>query len=111
MKSDKEVPIEKSIRILQENITKIDRVYEWAEACGFNNPKKFSRLFRNHFGERPSVVMKKMKVDKAIELLSNGEDLSNYEIALKIGKRDEKALNHFIRQQTGNPPENYKSKK
>jgi transcriptional regulator GlxA family with amidase domain len=107
---NEEISIQKSVEILKEDLKEIDRVSEWAEACCYNNPKKFSRLFRNHFGERPSVVMKKMKVDKAIELLSNGEDLSNYEIALKIGKRDEQALYHFIKQQTGKAPEFYKSK-
>lgn len=111
MKSDKELPIEESVGILQESIQEIDRVSEWAEACGYKNTKTFSRLIRNHFGDRLSVVMKKKKVDKAIKFLSNGEELSNYEIALEIGKRDEQALYHFIKQQTGEAPEFYKSRK
>ncbi len=113
MKRVNKLPIEESIRVLEENLKEIDRVSEWAETCGYTNPKTFSRRFRNYFGERPSVFMKRMKVEVAIELLSNAEaeEISNYVIALEIGKRDEQALYHFMKQQTGKPPEFFKSKK
>lgn len=55
--------------------------------------------------------MKRTKLEKAIEFLSNGEEMSNYEIARAIGKEDEQALYHFVKGQTGNPPEFYKRKK
>ena len=102
--------LEMAIKTLYENIERIDRVSEWAVACGFNDAKKFSRCFRNHFGFRPSVVMKNIKVRIAIKHLSQNQ-LSNYEIALKIGKSNEKSLYHFIKRQTGNAPKFYKRKK
>ncbi len=103
--------LKKAMVVLDSQLHLIDRVSEWAEASGFSNTKTFSRLFRNHFGERPAVVMKRKKLEKAIELLSNGNELSNYEIARAIGKVDEQALYHFVNGKTGNPPEFYKGKK
>lgn len=102
---------EEAIRVLKENLEEIDRVSEWAEACSYENTKKFSRQFRNLTGRRPREVMIEIKVKRAINLLSNGAGLSNYEIALQIGKRDEQALFHFIKGQTGKAPEFFKRKK
>ncbi len=88
MKMKTEIPIEQSIQILEKNLIKIDRVSEWSEYCGYKNGKKFSRLFRNHFGIRPKIMMSEKKIEKAVELLAQGR-ISNYEIALEIGKKDE----------------------
>lgn len=111
MRKNKIENLDKSLEVLEKQIKSIDRVSEWAEACGYTNPKTFSRHFRNHFGERPGIVMKRAKLEKAIELLTNGEELSNYEIARNIGKKDEQALYHFVKGQTDKPPEFYKRNK
>jgi AraC-like DNA-binding protein len=107
MKRKAEVPIDHCVQILKGNIKSIDRVGEWSEICGYNDVKKFSRLFRNHFGIRPKKLMNRIKLEIAINLLSEGKS-SNYEIARDIGKKDEKVLYTFFKQQTGKPPEIYK---
>jgi transcriptional regulator GlxA family with amidase domain len=109
MKRLPELPLEEAIKVLEREVREIDRVSEWAKACNYSSSKLFSRKFRNHFGIRPITIIKKLKVKIAINLLKNTQ-LSNYEIALEIGKRDEQALYHFIKQQTGNSPEFYKKK-
>ncbi len=110
MNRKEKVLIEESIQILEMNLTKIDRVSEWSEYCVYVDGKIFSRLFRNHFGFRPKLMMNKLKIEKAVELLADGE-MSNYEVAHEIGKKDEKALYSFFKQQTGKAPEFYRSKK
>lgn len=111
MKKNTVASMEEAVQIMEENLETIDRVSEWAEVCGYTNAKTFSRQFRNFTGIRPAKMMKEIKIKKAIELLSNGANLNNYEIALRIGKKDEQALYHFIVRQTGNAPEFYKRKK
>ena len=109
MKRLPEMPLEQVFNVLEREVQEIDRVSEWAEACNYSSSKNFSRKFRNRYGVRPITIIKKYKVGIAIKLLREAK-LSNYEIALEIGKRDEQALYHFIKQQTGNSPEFYKKK-
>jgi len=99
-----------AIIILKKNLQKIDRVNEWAEVMGYNSMKKFSRVFRNFYGERPSKILLKTKVSEARQLLKNTEK-SHYEIAQQIGKRDEQALYHFMKKQTGKPPSFFRNNK
>jgi transcriptional regulator GlxA family with amidase domain len=104
-----ELPIDSAYESLESNLKTIDRVSEWAELCNYTSSKKFSRLFRNRYGVRPIVVIKKLKLRIATALLMEN-DLSNFEIAREIGKRDEQALYHFFVQQTGNSPSFYRKK-
>ena len=51
--------------------------------------------------------MIEVKINTAISFLEKGI-LSNYEIALEIGKKDEKALNSFFNRNINKPPEHFK---
>lgn len=110
MNPKQKIPVRQAIEILEQNLNEIDRVGEWAEAMGYSSPKKFSRLFRNHSRRRPKKVMIETKTQKAIRLLSDKNKLSNYEIAREIGKRDEQALFHFLKRETGKPPKFFREK-
>lgn len=102
--SDKsKVPIDQAIDFLQERLNDIDRVHEWGEAMGYSFSDRFSYKFREHFGERPKEVMRAIKTKQAIKLLIN-TDMSCYEIANCIGKKDEHSLFQFIKKETGKPP-------
>ncbi|TVR17219.1 MAG: AraC family transcriptional regulator [Balneolaceae bacterium] len=109
MKRQPELPIDSAYETLESNLKTIDRVSEWAEFCNYTSSKKFSRLFRNRYGVRPIVIIKKLKLRIATALLMEN-DLSSFEIAREIGKRDEQALYHFFVQQTGNSPSFYRKK-
>lgn len=102
-KTGNELHPKEAIKILTENLQKIDRVNEWADEMGYQSMKKFSRVFRNYYGERPARILLKTKVGEARQLLKS-TDKSHYEIAQHIGKRDEQALYHFMKKQTGKPP-------
>lgn len=104
MIKNKETPIEKAVEFLKLRLKEIDRVGEWARAMGYKNEKRFSLLFRNCHGKRPKKTMDQMKARKAIELLSDDNEMSCYEVAREIGKRDEHALFHYIVRMTGHPP-------
>jgi transcriptional regulator GlxA family with amidase domain len=104
MDGNRELPIEGAIDFLKPRLREIDRVNEWARAMGYKNSKRFSRLFRNHFKKQPKKILDEIKVQKAIELLTNGNEMSCYEVAWEIGKRDEQALYKFMIRKTGYHP-------
>ncbi|MCH8569664.1 MAG: helix-turn-helix domain-containing protein [Balneolales bacterium] len=100
----------KADSVLRENIAQIGTVAEWAEVVGYADPKSFARKYRNKFDRRAKEAIIKTKLDVAISLLKNKPDLSCYEIARKIGKEDEKALNYFFYTHLRRPPREYRSK-
>jgi len=91
-------------------LAEINTVSEWAAVLGFKNEKTFSRRYRNENGKRPKSILIKMKLDHAIHLLNNNPEMSCYEIAREIGKKDEKALNFFFRTHLGKSPKDCQSK-
>lgn len=60
------LPIEVAIIFLKSCLKEIDKVKDWAEAMGYDNPAYFSDLFRDHFGKRPKAVMDRIKLETAI---------------------------------------------
>lgn len=48
--------------------------------------------------------MADIKLDILKNLLNEQPDITFYEAAHLIGKKDEQALYHFVKQQTGHPP-------
>ena len=102
-KTGTEIHPKEAVKILKENLQTIDRVGEWADAMGYSTLKRFSRMFRNYYGERPGPFLLKTKAGIARRLLKQ-TDKSHFEIAQLIGKRDEQALYHFMKNHTGKPP-------
>lgn len=109
-KIHKEQHLKEAVHVLKQNMQTIDRVNEWAWEMGYSNVKKFSRFFRNYYGERPGSILIKTKVGEARRLLKQ-TDKSHFEIAQLIGKKDEQALYHFIKQQTGRSPSFFREKR
>lgn len=87
--------ISDSISILQENLTDIARVNEWAETMGYRNTKTFSRCFLRYYTVRPCKVMEFIRL-KSIHQQLQLSNTSNFEIARKHSLPDEKALNKFV---------------
>lgn len=108
---NRERAITEALEVLSTHLKDIERVSQWAEFMGYNDTVRFSRLFRNYFRKTPKSVMDNIKLDKAIELLTSPEDLSCYEVAWEIGKRDEHALFHFVKRMTGRAPTDFSSRK
>ncbi len=49
MDGNRDLPIKGAIDFLEPRLREIDRVSEWARSMGYENSKRFSRLFRKHF--------------------------------------------------------------
>lgn len=110
MEESSTVVIRKATDVLVKNLPEIRSVEEWAEAVGYRNAANFSREFRNHFGKRPKVVMVDVRLQKAINLLRENPEISCYEVARAIGKKDEKALHRYFITHTHKPPSVYRQK-
>ena len=104
----KNIPILLANVILRKNIAEISSVSQWAELMGYSDPKKFSADYLNNFRKRPKKNIVLLKVQVAIYLLEKHQSKSCYIIAKELGLKDEKALNDFIRNHTGNPPTYYR---
>ncbi|MCH8550233.1 MAG: AraC family transcriptional regulator [Balneolaceae bacterium] len=82
--------IESADKVLLENLAEILSVEEWAKACGYQNADYFSKRYRKYFGIRPKRAMVQIRLQKAKQMLIEEPQISCYEIAQAIGKRDEK---------------------
>lgn len=103
------LPIKKAVKIAEGKVGEIYTVQEWAEEMDYSSSKYFSRLFRNHFGERPKSILIRIRVERFFQLLDEKPSISSYEIAQEIGLSDEIALNKFIKRHTGKPPSEWKN--
>lgn len=104
-------PIEMALRIARENLKEIRTVTEWAEKMGYENPKYFSREFRNYFGNRPLRILNLLRSIKSIELLKT-TDKTVFEISyFKVSIGDEKRFCQFLRYHTGYSPRNIRAMK
>lgn len=96
--------MEQALQIARANLKEIRTVTEWAERMGYNNPKRFSSEFRDHFGERPMKILNILSSIKAIELLTT-TDKTVYEIGyFELGIGDEKPFCQFMKYHVGYSP-------
>lgn len=49
------------------------------------------------------------KLNKAIDIIKSNPEQSLYEVALEIGKKDEKSLHAFFKRNSYKPPSNYRN--
>lgn len=83
----------KSLRLMQENLSKKQSICEIAAEC-YLSTDGFIRKFKREMGETPYSYLKKLKVRTALNMRSAGVKLS--EIAEKCGYSDPCALLHAI---------------
>jgi len=96
--------IEIALSILEENITSIRTVTEWADKMGYSDRKKFSRAFRTHFGYRPKEAFQETRVKKIQDYFQQFPEEKNYYIAVEFGFADDQGLNKFLKRHTGLTP-------
>lgn len=102
--------IENAVVILEENITTIRTVTEWAEKVGYTDRKKFSRAFRNQFGYRPKEALQETRIMKIQEYFKNYPEEKNYCIAVEFGFADDQGLNKFLKRHTGLTPTEWRKR-
>lgn len=102
-----EIVSERAINLLKEHLHEIDTVHDWMTLLrkfGITEPERKLKLV----GLRRSKILIQLKVNEAIHLLSTRPDVSCFEIAIRIGKKNERVLNKFLKRHTGNPPSFYR---
>ncbi|MEO9886557.1 MAG: hypothetical protein ABJR05_02915 [Balneola sp.] len=96
--------IKKAGTILEENISSIGNITQWAMAVGYEKTSKFSWEFRKHFGVRPSEVFIEIKVENILKYMATFPEEKNYCISLEFGFANEKALYKFLKRHTQKTP-------
>lgn len=102
-------PIKKAVKIARSKVGEIYTVQEWAREMQYPSSKYFSRKIRNHYGERAKSILIQIRVDLFFEMLEEDPEVGCFEIARKIGLKDEIALNKFIKRHTGKPPSEWRN--
>jgi transcriptional regulator GlxA family with amidase domain len=102
--------IKEASRVLEENITSIRTVAEWAEAMGYADRKKFSRVFRKQFGYRPREAFQEIRAKKIQEYFKHFPDEKNYCIAIEFGFADEQGLYKFFKRHIGLSPTEWRKR-
>jgi AraC-like DNA-binding protein len=96
--------IEEAITVLEENITAIHTVPEWAERMGYPCEKYFSRKIRTHYQQSPYRLIVEKKMDRIKQELKNSSDDILFSVALELGFVDNNALYKFVKRHSGKTP-------
>lgn len=86
-----------AIRILEEDLSEIRTVREWAAVCGFNSPKNFSHKFIRRYDVRPKRVHVMVRKKWIYWYLFSEPDFICYRIARQVGLKDVQGLNGFMK--------------
>lgn len=69
------------------------------------------KIFRNETGEKFSDYVNRLRIEKAMEMINDGEDLKIFELAEAVGFRDNaQYFSQVFKKMTGATPSEYKNK-
>ncbi len=101
--------ISQALQNLEENLSKINSINEWAFFMKWGSSRTFVSAFKKQYKGSPSKMMIEVKVSRAIELLQENPEMPCIEVACAIGKSSEKDLNKFLKHHTGKSPSEYRN--
>jgi methylphosphotriester-DNA--protein-cysteine methyltransferase len=78
---------------------------------GFKDTASFSNAFRRYFRIRPKKMMNQIKVEMAEKIILKYPSVTFYEVALSVGKKDEKELYKLFVNTRGIAPSGVKKEK
>ncbi|MDG5766489.1 hypothetical protein QA596_03340 [Balneolales bacterium ANBcel1] len=84
-----------SITVLQNQITKINKVSEWASLLGYSR-SYFCRKFTAIYGENPKYVLRRAKLLSICKAIESDWSATSYKVAREAGQTDEKAMLKFL---------------
>ena len=102
--------IREADEILALNIQSIRTVTEWATFMGYRDISFFSRRYRNHYNLVAMKRLTNMRMKQIELLMKNNRDILNYELARRVGLRDEQDLYNFVSYHRGCSPTQLKEK-
>lgn len=102
--------IREADEILTRNIQSIRTVTEWANFMGYRDMSYFSRRYRNHHKLVAVKRLTNIRMKEIETLMKTNEAILNYEIARRVGLRDEQDLYNFVSYHRGCSPTILKQK-
>ncbi|MDX1671814.1 MAG: hypothetical protein R3211_05695 [Balneolaceae bacterium] len=100
--------IHNAVEHLKANLTDVARVNEWADLMGYENPRRFSEKFLNHYGIRPQKVMELVRLESIIRMLRSDRNMLHIKVARRHSLPDEKSLYNFTWYHSGFSPTEWK---
>ena len=98
----------KCLRYVDENFCDPELDVEKMRAVSFMSPSSLQRSFVQQFGLSPNKYLVKLRMNKALELLTE-DKLTVREIALACGFADEKYFSRVFKKKYGCPPSRLKT--
>jgi len=90
------IEISKAKSILMSHLNHITGITKWARLMGYNRIE-FSRSFKKSFDMTPKMMFHSVRVDSIMVYLSQHPGVKHYEVAIRFGLRDEKALYDYLK--------------
>ncbi len=99
------IDINKAKTILMSHLNHIKGITQWAKLMGYNRIE-FSRCFKKSFEIPPKKMFHTVRVDSIMVYLAQHPSVKHYEVAIRFGLRDEKALYDYLKyHQNASPSE------
>lgn len=102
--------IREADEILAQNLQSIRTVTEWAALMGYRDISFFSRRYRNHHNLVAVKRLTHMRMKMIEMLMRENKNILNYELARRVGLRDEQDLYNFVSYHRGCSPTKLKEK-
>ena len=96
--------IREADEVLAQNIQSIRTVTEWANIMGYRDISFFSRRYRNHHNYIAVKRLTNIRMKQIEMLMSTNKAILNYELARRVGLRDEQDLYNFVSYHRGCSP-------
>jgi methylphosphotriester-DNA--protein-cysteine methyltransferase len=100
--------INKAKAILMSHLNHITGITKWAKLMGYNRIE-FSRLFKKVFDMSPKKMFHLVRVDSIMVYLAQHPNAKHYEVAIRFGLRDEKALYDYLKYHRNASPSEVKA--
>ena len=102
--------LDKAVQILENNLINPDfDVYMWSKELGIGRTRLFDRV-KQVTGMTPNDYILSVKINKAMKLLREREDLTISEIAYQFGFSNPAYFTKCFKRQVGVPPQQYRRK-
>lgn len=100
--------VKQALEFIETNYSRNFTIEELAQSIGLGR-KYLSRLFKEALGVSPQHFLLRYRMDKASELMSNGE-LSIGQIAYSVGYKDQLLFSRMFKKMKGLAPSHYRNR-
>jgi methylphosphotriester-DNA--protein-cysteine methyltransferase len=95
MQSKENIEAQKAGRILEQEISDIRHVKDWAAKTGCSK-KKLQRIIKAHFGITAKKKLKRIRFKVIKQTVQEHPDITSYALAKRAGLENEQTVYHFL---------------